>query len=424
MQLLNQLIKKYLLFSSFLILVSIPASYYFLNRLIINEALEILSVKQKKLSVLFSTLATEKELQLVTKMRDNVSIREAPVTRFPADTIFRTSDYDSIAQENILYMTHAYSMVFMGKPYLVTQRESFIRERALIFLVLKEQATLLLVLLCVLLLIHFRFSQIAWKPFYQTLQELQKYELEKDSVMDLPFSKIKEFNDLNQTILSLAEKSHRTYQAQKEFTENAAHEIQTPLAIFQSKLEVMMQHEHLDNQDADIIESLTEVSQRLSRISRGLLLLTKIDNNQFVTKETIDLPLLVQQLLQQFDGPFKEDNISHSLSTSGNATLIANVNLTDVLLSNLLSNAIRYNRPGGQVWIQLDQDQLRLTNTGDPTSIETGKMYERFSKSGKHPQSTGLGLAIVKKICDACGYHIAYSFDAVNALHTFCVSFS
>jgi signal transduction histidine kinase len=420
MQLLDQVIKRQLVISASLILLSIPSSYYFLNKLILDETQQSLVVKQQRLFNKMEVLTNQDELNHFFRMKDNLVMHEIPPDSVDRDTLYKASEYDSFSKENIPTLVHRFAVKRWGHQYQIFQKESLINENELIILVLKVQVTLMLILIIILLWVNYRYSKATWKPFYTTLKQLQQFELDKDDDLVLPSSKIKEFNDLNITIQALAEKSSQAYKAQKEFTENAAHELQTPLAIFQSKLEVIMQQEHLTAEDAALIHSLTEVGDRLSRISKGLLLLTKIDNNQFIGKEAIQLSCFVKDLLSSFEQQLEDNEISCHVETSDN-TILANSNLIDILLSNLISNAIRYNIRQGHIWIGIADYKVVITNTGDNIPISIERMYGRFTKSSKHPQSIGLGLAIVRKICDVCKYSLDYNYE--ERLHTFTISF-
>ena len=120
-------------------------------------------------------------------------------------------------------------------------------------------------------------SKRLWEPYEKTLQQLEEFRLENGIIPPLAKSDIKEFTRLNLALNRLMENSLKSYQTQKEFTENASHELQTPLAVFQSKLDLLLQQPDLTEQQADIVQSLYEATNRLSRLNRNLLLLARID---------------------------------------------------------------------------------------------------------------------------------------------------
>jgi signal transduction histidine kinase len=263
-------------------------------------------------------------------------------------------------------------------------------------------------------------SKRLWKPFYQTLDHLKAYELDKSESIPLETSGIIEFNDLNKAVSHLTERNRKVFLNQKEFIENASHELQTPIAIFQSKLDTLMQSPNLTQTEAETITDLESTAQRMARLNKNLLLLSKIDNEQFIDKEEIELAALIQSQVNSLQPMAQLENL-RMITTVDPVTIRANRTLIEVLLSNLLHNAIRYSPNDGDISIALHQKTLSIANAGQPLTLGFEKMTERFRKESSHPHSTGLGLAIIQKICDSCGYTLQYRYD--EAKHTFSIRF-
>ncbi|MBD0289536.1 MAG: HAMP domain-containing histidine kinase, partial [Flavisolibacter sp.] len=270
-----------------------------------------------------------------------------------------------------------------------------------------------------LVLINRNLTRQIWNPFYQTLQKLRTYKIEQEESIRLERSEIDEFNDLNQTIEDLAQRNRQVYQSQKEFTENAAHEMQTPLAVLQSKLELLMQTEPLTGEQAALITTLAETNSRLSRLNKSLLLLTKIENNQYPETEELDVAEVCRKVIAQVSDEADVQGIKIETNFEESVKVTANRTLFEILVSNLLSNAIRYNHTDGIVKVTCNHQQLRVQNTGSDIKLDAEKIFDRFHKEGIHSQSIGLGLAIVKRI--AALYHFTISYTFENNLHTFTV---
>ena len=207
---------------------------------------------------------------------------------------------------------------------------------------------------------------------------------------------------------------------QKEFIENASHELQTPIAIFQSKLDDLMQRPGLTKKEAETIQELESTSKRMARLNKNLLLLSKIDNYQYADVEQVDLAELINNHVAVLKPMARLEHIAMILELE-NLFLEANFTLIEILITNLLHNAIRYSLKNEQVHITLKTRTLTITNTGNKLKMDAGKMMERFKKESTDPASSGLGLAIVKKICERYHYQISYSYE--NNLHTFRVIF-
>jgi len=293
------------------------------------------------------------------------------------------------------------------------------------FLLLKRivlvSVILLVVLLLGLLLINRALTRKIWQPFYRTLNRLHEYRVDKQPSLILEQSSVSEFNDLNKAIQELTERNYQAYASQKEFTENASHEMQSPLAVFQSKLELLMQTKPLNEEQAVLIADLANASKRMSRLNKSLILLTKIENNQFLEKESLSVKDMLQKLLQQYEFQIKQQSIQCTLKIETGIVVEANRTLIEILLGNLLSNAIRHNLPGGSIEIALYEKELVVQNSGKPSSLEKQKLFQRFQKESRDESSIGLGLEIVKKICDLNHYSIHYSFN--NQMHIFALHF-
>lgn len=299
-------------------------------------------------------------------------------------------------------------------------RISLVESEDIIEAVAATQLIVLLILLSGLVTINWWISRRIWQPFYDTLEELKKFEVEKTPNVQLTSSSVKEFEDLNRAILQLTARDRQIYLSQKEFTENAAHEMQTPLAIFQTKLELLLQM-NLSEPQAQVMESLMNVTSRLIKLNKALLLLSKIDSRQFSETELVDAALLTSTLLSLYEEEASEKSIALKLDIQSNFNLQFNATLIDILFSNLLSNAIRHGHLQSTVLITIEDGVWQIQNEGEPLAIAPEKIFDRFQKSTTHAASTGLGLAIVKEICDTSGLTIQYQFQ--NNKHRFIIWF-
>lgn len=259
-----------------------------------------------------------------------------------------------------------------------------------------------------------------WKPFDDTLKEIEDFRLEDGKLPDLPESNIKEFIRLNHTLEILMKNNLTSYRSQKEFTENASHELQTPLAVFQSKLDLLLQLPDLTERQAEMIQNLYQVSGRLSRLNRNLLLLAKIDNNQYARMEETDVVKLMEELLPSLETLAGSITIERDFKVKSLA-VHANRTLLESLVSNLVINAVRHNRAGGTIRLVLDERCLMIANTSDEQALNPELIFNRFYRPSEKTKGNGLGLAIVKAICEYHGWSIDYGFQ--KGIHCFTVHF-
>jgi signal transduction histidine kinase len=311
-------------------------------------------------------------------------------------------------------------VVIKNKPYLLTIRLSLVDTNELVMTLGTVQIILVVLLAGGLLLLNRALSKKLWKPFYKTLTQLKAYELDKSESITPDTTHIIEFDDLNKTVSNLTERNRKVYLQQKEFIENASHELQTPLSIFQSKLDNLMQIPGLTEAGATTIQELEDTARRMSKLNKNLLLLSKIDNEQFRGQELVDVSALADKLLSNLQTIATTSDISIQKKFAS-LTIQANNTLIEVMLMNLFHNAIKHTDANGNVTVEIVGRKLSVVNTGNPIKMDSAKMFERFQKESKDESSSGLGLAIVKRICDTFSYKLEYSFK--EGLHFFTVCF-
>ncbi|SMC59076.1 sensor histidine kinase [Pedobacter africanus] len=262
-------------------------------------------------------------------------------------------------------------------------------------------------------------SSRLWRPFYQTLEKIKDFDLTRNTTVKFEPVNIIEFEELNSSINRLLESNVAAFRQQKEFTENAAHELQTPLAIVQSKLDILFQNHQITSEQAVLIEKIQNALSRVSRINKNLLLLAKIENQQFPEKEFIDIAPLLQEI-HFLLSDFKEE-VSLHLEMAGSPGVGANKILVETMLTNLLMNAIRHSPHPADIHIVLNQNSLSVSNPGT-TPLQTEKLFKRFNTASRLTPGSGLGLSIVKEICVRYQWEIGYDFT--DNRHIFRVTFT
>ena len=206
------------------------------------------------------------------------------------------------------------------------------------------------------------------------------------------------------------------YLSLKEFSENASHEMQTPLAIIQSKLELLFQKQDIGEENLKAVNSAYQAVNRLSKLHHELNLLTRIENQEYRDLESIDLKSFLENQIENFSDILELKNIELNRSIVSDLKVNANTYLLEILFSNLFSNAIKHNlAKAGKINIELKEKTFTISNTGMEPEYALDSLFERFKKGKPGAESTGLGLALVKQICSVHGFNISYSFH--NKLH-------
>ncbi len=418
MRLLNRTLLNFLIYSVLVLLIVTPVFYWVVNRIIIERVDETLQIQKREIESRIQKINSESDLKQWEDLDGEVVIE--PALRNTKDSIYNKMQFNSFSNEMEPYRVLTTSISFHGKPYRLVAHVSLVESEDLIKALATLQLIVLAVLLSGLLIINWWISKRIWRPFYHTLDALKKFEIEKAPSLQLQSSSIKEFEDLNRAIKQLTERDYQVYLQQKEFTENASHEMQTPLAVFQSKLELLLQTPLTEHQ-AQVMESLMDATDRLGKLNKALLLLSKIENRQFVEMETINVAAFTSKLisLYQTEADAKEIRIHSHFKTD--LTITYNPTLFDILLSNLISNAIRHGNPKSKVQISVSDHEWKIQNEGLALTFAQEKIFDRFQKGNTTSSRTGLGLAIVKKICDTSGVRLSY--EQHDSDHTFIVSF-
>lgn len=258
-----------------------------------------------------------------------------------------------------------------------------------------------------------------WQPFYDTLNQIQTFKVESGVVPQLGVTKVAEFNQLNETLTQIMQKSCNSYKAQKEFTENASHELQTPLAVMQCKLDLLIQDEHLTEQQATIVQDVYRQLRQVSRLDRSLLLLAKLDNNQFRMLDKVSLSNMLDEIRPSLEAI--SGDIRITIKVVSDVTLACNEALLKSMIDNLVVNGVRHNKSGGNINIIVMADRLLVENTSTEPPLDATHIFDRFYRADRAGNGNGLGLSIVKSICEYHGWRIWY--DYVENQHRFSVIF-
>jgi signal transduction histidine kinase len=195
----------------------------------------------------------------------------------------------------------------------------------------------------------------------------------------------------------------------KEFTENTSHELQTPLAIIKSQIELLIQADNLtEAQYKNLSKSISAIN-KLSKLNEALGLLAKIENSQFQATESLDLTSLIESKLSNCEHLLEIKSIEVKKKMDSSFKVEMNSLLADILIENLINNSIKHNVQNGKINIEVNTREIKIFNTGIPLSYPTSELFQRFTKSNS--QSLGLGLSIVKEICSQNNIKINYEYE-------------
>ena len=307
-----------------------------------------------------------------------------------------------------------------GNPYKLTIKASMVEEDELLEDLLEALIALYVMLVLSVAILNQLILSKVWKSFYGLLDKLKEYKPGTGNTFIASKSPVTEFSILGSELEDLIARNEAVYAKQKQFIENASHELQTPLAITLNKLELFADNNALTEEQVTELSKISDTLSRLIRLNKSLLLLSKIENRQFPDEEKIAFASLVKQVTDDFSDIADYRNITLEMHLNGNPEFTMNKGLALALVSNMLKNAIVHNVRGGKVVITTDDYSITIANTGTSAALNSDYIFDRFYKTLQNEQSTGLGLAIVKSIAEVYNLNINYSFDGH---HNFRIAF-
>lgn len=350
-----------------------------------------------------------------------IESREVPGLPVRSCETTDTLIFDAAEKENIPYRQISLVTTINGKKFFIAARDTLIEKNDLLATIAIIITSVFILLLISLYFINRSLSLNIWKPFYKTLDELKEFSHDNPEFRLSSGSQLEEFTELNNTLEKLTQKVISDYLSLKRFTEDASHEIQTPLSVIQSKLETLMQFPDLAKDQADLINSAYGYTLRISKLTKTLLLLTKISNDQFPERKAVNLSALLDETIKLYDDHIFGKSLIIKKEIEPECILETNFFLAESLILNLIGNAVKHSITGGIVNIRLDKSNFEISNPGKPLSVPASKLFDRFFKTDKSSDSYGLGLAIVKEICTLNKWEIKYEYE--DGLHKVIVKF-
>ncbi|RXG15040.1 signal transduction histidine kinase [Leeuwenhoekiella aestuarii] len=307
-----------------------------------------------------------------------------------------------------------------GRYYKLKIITSMVEEDDLIEDLVSYLIGLYFILVLSILVLNNLLLKRIWKPFYDLIAQLKSFNIEQKPQITLTPTAVEEFNLLNTTVSELINSAHKSYNEQKQFIENASHELQTPLAISINKLELFLEKNSLTDDQLMHMASVLDNLGRLTRLNKSLLLLSKIENKQFQEAEPIDFNVLAQECITDFKEIAIHKGIDLKLHATDGIQFKMNKDLARILLTNLIKNALVHGKPQNPVTLSIANKQLKVRNTGTASPLDAELIFARFKKIGATEKSTGLGLPIARAIAEKYNLTLRYTFDGE---HTFTVQF-
>lgn len=339
--------------------------------------------------------------------------------RYSDTTIFIPKGADNIDLHPYRMLTTAFKDD--GRYYQLRVINSMVEKDDLISQTFRNIIGLYFILIISIIIINNLILRRVWKPFYSLLRQLKSFNIGSNASIPKIETSTTEFQDLQEAIKTLLSHARSAYQQQKEFIGNAAHELQTPLSIALNRLELLLEKQDLTPIHAEDIAETMKLIERMTRLNKSLLLLTKIENFQFNQKQKISFNALTHAIIHEVEEGAAFKSINITLEEQEKLMADMDPSLAEILIANLIRNAIFHSPNDGLVDITLTKQLFTIRNQGIKP-LDDRFIFNRFHKLSSKPDRTGLGLSIVKAICKLYGFHISYHF--ADNQHTFTINFS
>lgn len=398
MKFLTKINRNYLsIFAVSLTILSL-AGYFFFKYSIWQDAKENLQLRATVLKNFLIQHNEEIQLEPLLSIR---KINEVPKTT-GYKQVEIVPEGDDEAEPFLEYTT---TQNVADNVYLIIVRSSVEETEDLLLAILLFFVSIIAIAFLAGYLISIRMNKTIWSVFEQNLDAIERFNLNLGNELKLTSTNISEFDRLNSIIYRFMNRIQNDYENLKEFTENASHEMQTPVAIAIINLEEILQHKVSEEVYSKVNDTLHAL-KRLSQLNQSLILLSKIENHQFKDVTLVSIGALIQKKADELLPLIEAKNICLTIDIVQELELNLNIVLADILINNLLSNAIKHNISDGFINISVFEDRIKFCNSGNNNGLDPEKVFERFVKSNSN--SYGLGLAIVKKICEMYGLEISY----------------
>lgn len=402
--------KTFLITGLILAFLSCVALYFYTNDLLQREIEEELYSTEGRITDAISDHKTLFSLSPITE----VTIVDSLKPESLKDTIL----FDPSQNEMELFRELSTYKRINNVNYHIVIRTLVVETDEIVMAIVLSNVAIFL--LAFLFLLYFNKAQNLrlWKPFFDNINQMKQFSVTSTEPLVLVDSDILEFSELQTQIQDLTNKVRVDYENLKQFTENISHEIQTPLAIIQAKIDNIINEHAINDKQFEQVSSIQKDIQRLKQLNKKITILTKIDNRQFANVEEVSISQLVNHKVEDY----KELEIMNIVHLS-NENLVVQIDpfLAEILVTNLISNAIKHSLLNENIVIFTNSNSLLVSNPGEVAIQNPDKLHLRFYREQNNFKSTGLGLSIVQKICDLYGYTLSYKFE--NKQHIFSIVF-
>tara|TARA_B110000211_G_C14063903_1_gene546833 strand:+ start:239 stop:1507 length:1269 start_codon:yes stop_codon:yes gene_type:complete len=409
MKLLNKTTSYFLIPAIVIIIVCAITQFLMVNSRII-ERVDKQLLKEKKLIIrqLKDLEGTEEKINLYKTLKSDIDLIEDVEVSKTKERFYSSEYFDIEDNESIPIRVLEFSSEIQERTFKVKIRKPLDKTRDFIYGLVGANILLFAGLIIISIIVNRFISRQVWKPFYETLEKLEKFNISYPIISKSQPTNIYEFDLLNNEIEFLIKKITRDFNNYKHFIENVSHELQTPIAVIKSKLDLLIQSKVLQESEHIQLGSITSNLNKLTRINQSLILLLKIENQLFAQREENNVSELLYASFKNFDDIIEIKELDLSIKISKNLMINCHSLMAETLFDNLVKNSIKHNIQKGFIKIYESEGKLIIQNSGVQLTSKPEFLFERFKKESKNSDSSGLGLSIVHQICKTNNFSVKY----------------
>jgi signal transduction histidine kinase len=407
MKFLTKINRNFLLLLTLILLVFSVVGYFVLRRIVIEET------KESLLEMAASVIKQIEDTGDTPNIYPTLEVQKLKHPKLANPGFKEVFFQDETEDELEEYLEYARETKIGAFYYLIKLRQSTFENDDMVMLLSLSFFVLLASTFGISFLVTAKMNKTVWNDFEINLGAIERFNFNPPGELVLTKTNIREFDRLNQVVGALTRKLATDYLTLKQFTENAAHEIQTPLTIALLNLDEILQQQLPEETFKKVITSINAL-KRLSALNQSLGLLTKIQNWQFRNNKEVNLTKILYQKVKEFEPLLAAKNLTIDWVSEVGFLVKMDDQLGDMLMGNLLSNATKHNVKGGKIVINITENEFQICNSGQPNTLSNSTIFDRFTKDNS--ASFGLGLAIVKNICEI--HHLAIQYKQ-NDWHCF-----
>ena len=360
--------------------------------------------------------STETYSQFSTLHSEFLVLSKSPIKHNQKKAVF-TNEYRIIEGEENEYRILQYHFTFDNQGYQLEIGSSLGEVKDLTFIIKFFIIIVFVVILFITFLADTFYIEYLLKPFYKIIDTKIRRVNEPEAFDHTPIkARSRDFRELDFVLNQMMDRIAELFKKEKQFISNVSHELLTPIALLKNKFENLLQNESLDDNAFDKIAGALRTLDMLKKIINNLLLISRIENNQYEANESINFHELITDLQVDLQDRMEDREIQflnkmeHDFIFTGNKTLI------HILIYNLVINAVKYNKPKGSILVTdgflEDKYFISITDSGiGMTASQIENIFNRFARISSDQDGQGLGLAIADSI--ASFHHIEIKVTSV-----------